>query len=171
MTRPTRATGAARRKARTATTAADPGTAEYSSPACYLREFESAETGTGEVRIKRIYEAPEATDGYRALVDRLWPRGISRRRAALDTWLVELAPSTQLRLWYGHDPKRWSEFRRRYRTELRSQRKVLDSLRERARGQRVTLLYGSRERRINHAAVLREVLLKIPSSARRSSAS
>lgn len=126
------------------------------------------EAGAGEVRIKRIYEAADSADGYRALVDRLWPRGISRQRAALDAWLVELAPSTQLRLWFGHDPRRWSEFRRRYRAELRSQRKVLDSLRQRAREQRVTLLFGSREPRINHAAVLREVLLKTPSSGPRS---
>ncbi|HLY53551.1 MAG TPA: DUF488 family protein [Steroidobacteraceae bacterium] len=151
-----------------ADTAATPSPAEYSSPACYLHELESLEAAAGEVRIKRIYDSAEAADGYRALVDRLWPRGISRRRAALDAWLVELAPSRKLRLWFGHDPKRWSEFRRRYRAELRSQRDVLDALRERARRQRVTLLYGSREPRINHAAVLREVLLKPPSSGRQS---
>src|SRR5579859_4692277 len=125
-----------------ADTAATPSPAEYSSPACYLHELESLEAAAGEVRIKRIYDSAEAADGYRALVDRLWPRGISRRRAALDAWLVELAPSRKLRLWFGHDPKRWSEFRRRYRAELRSQRDVLDALRERARRQRVTLLYG-----------------------------
>jgi uncharacterized protein YeaO (DUF488 family) len=168
--RAARPRGAARSKIRSAAAASDSGTGEYSSPACYLHEFESGAEGGGEVRIKRIYETPEAADGYRALVDRLWPRGISRQRAALDTWLVELAPSTQLRLWFAHDPKRWSEFRRRYRAELRSQRRALESLRERARGQRVTLLYGSREPRINHAVVLREVLLKIPSSDRRSRA-
>lgn len=159
--RAARGSGAARRPGS--------GAGEYSSPACYLHELESGPTAAGEVRIKRIYEAPEAGDGYRALIDRLWPRGISRQRAALDAWLVELAPSTQLRRWFGHDPKRWSEFRRRYRAELRSQPQALESLRERARGQRVTLLYGSRETRINHAAVLREVLLRITSSDRRSS--
>jgi uncharacterized protein YeaO (DUF488 family) len=116
--------------------------------------------GKPDVAIKRIYDAPEAADGYRALIDRLWPRGISRERAALDAWLVELAPSTPLRLWFGHDPKRWTKFRRRYRTELRAQRALLESLRGRAQRQRVTLLYGSREPRINHAVVLREVLLK-----------
>jgi len=168
--RAVRAAAAARRKTPGATATPDAGRGEYSSPACYLHELESGASGAGEVRVKRIYETPEAGDGYRALIDRLWPRGISRQRAALDAWLVELAPSTQLRLWFGHDPKRWSEFRRRYRAELRSQREVLESLRERARGQRVTLLYGSREPRINHAVVLREVLLKIPSSGRRSCA-
>jgi uncharacterized protein YeaO (DUF488 family) len=124
----------------------------------------------GGVRIKRIYEAADAADGYRALIDRLWPRGISRERAALDAWLVELAPSTQLRLWFEHDPQRWSEFRRRYRAELRGQPALLDSLRRRAQQQRVTLLYGSREPRINHAVVLREVLLKSARPRRRSPA-
>lgn len=143
---------------------------EYSSPACYLHELESPEAGAVGVHIKRIYDAPEPADGYRALIDRVWPRGISRQRAALDAWLIELAPSTQLRLWFAHDPKRWSEFRRRYRAELRPQRQLLESLRQRARQQRVTLLYGSREPRINHAAVLREVLLKTAPSRRRSSA-
>lgn len=132
--------------------------AQYSSPACYLHEFE--EKGTGEVHIKRIYEAAEATDGYRALIDRLWPRGISRQRAALDAWLKELAPSNALRLWYGHDPKRWTEFGRRYRAELRAQRAALEALRARAAAGRITLLYASREPRINHAVVLRQVLVK-----------
>lgn len=131
--------------------------AQYSSPACFLHEFEE---GSGEVRIKRIYEAADAADGYRALIDRLWPRGISRQRAALDAWLKELAPSNALRLWYGHDPKRWTEFGRRYRAELRAQRPALEALRARAAAGSVTLLYASREPRINHAVVLRQVLLK-----------
>lgn len=160
---------AAHRKTGRPAPSADGGAGEYSSPACYLHELESGEAHAGEVRIKRIYDAPEPTDGYRALVDRLWPRGISRQRAALDAWLKELAPSTQLRVWFGHDPKRFSEFRRRYRAELSSQRQLLDSLCERARQQRVTLLYGSREPRINHAAVLRALLLKMSMPGRRSS--
>src|SRR5262249_50472518 len=83
-------------------------------------------------------------DGYRALIDRLWPRGVSRPRAALDAWLVELAPSNALRTWFRHDPKRWSEFGRRYRAELRSQREALDALRHRAERMRVTLLTATR---------------------------
>ncbi len=122
-----------------------------------------------KVCIKRIYDAPDSADGYRALIDRLWPRGISRKRAALDAWLKELAPSTPLRLWFGHAPQRWTEFRRRYRAELRAQRALLEALRRRAQRQRVTLLYGSREPRINHAVVLRQVLMRSARPARRSS--
>jgi uncharacterized protein YeaO (DUF488 family) len=135
----------------------------FSSPACYLHEFESASgdgaTGAHGVAIKRIYEDPHPADGYRVLVDRLWPRGITKQRAALDAWLLELAPSGALRTWFGHDPKRWAEFRRRYRAELRAQSAKLTQLRQLAAQRRVTLLYGSREPRINHAVVLREVLL------------
>jgi len=135
---------------------------ELSSPACYLHELESGAPAAGQpdVAIKRIYEKPEPTDGYRALIDRLWPRGISRPRAALDAWLVELAPSSALRTWFGHDPKRWSEFGRRYRTELRAQRAGLEALRHRAERMRVTLLTATRDPRTNHAVVLRALLLK-----------
>jgi uncharacterized protein YeaO (DUF488 family) len=156
-----RGVGAARRRMTTG---------KYSSPACYLNELESGTLPAGgDVRIKRIYESADAADGYRALIDRLWPRGISRQRAALDAWLTELAPSNALRIWYGHDPKRWTEFGRRYRTELRAQRAALDALRARAAASRITLLYASREPRINHAVVLRQVLLK--GAARRRPAS
>ena len=136
--------------------------AAYSSPPCYRHEVESSATAAPAhgVQIKRIYEARDAADGYRALVDRLWPRGISKARAALDAWLVELAPSTGLRQWFGHEPGRFAEFARRYRAELRAQRRALDALRARAARERVTLLYAARDPRSNHAAVLRDVLLK-----------
>jgi uncharacterized protein YeaO (DUF488 family) len=139
-------------------------TGELSSPACYLHELESPTPAAAprEVAIKRIYERAEPHDGYRALIDRLWPRGVSRRRAALDAWLVELAPSSALRTWFGHDPKRWSEFSRRYRAELRAQGEALEALRHRAERMRVTLLTATREPRINHAVVLRALLLKTP---------
>jgi uncharacterized protein YeaO (DUF488 family) len=135
--------------------------AEFSSPACYLHEFEepAQPTPAHGVQIKRIYEEPQPGDGFRALIDRLWPRGISKQRAALDAWLVDLAPSHALRIWYGHDPQRWPQFRRRYRAELRAHAAELEELRRRAARQRVTLLYASREPRINHAVVLRQVLL------------
>ena len=134
---------------------------ELSSPACYLHELEpEGPPAERDVTIKRIYEQPEPTDGYRALVDRLWPRGISRARAALDAWLKDLAPSDALRTWFRHDPKRWTEFRRRYRGELRRQREALEALRHRAERMRVTLLTATREPHINHAVVLRELLLK-----------
>jgi uncharacterized protein YeaO (DUF488 family) len=143
---------------------------ELSSPACYLHELEpdapAAPAASRDVVIKRVYERAEAHDGYRALIDRLWPRGVSRQRAALDAWLVELAPSTELRTWFRHDPKRWSEFTRRYRAELRAQREALDALRHRAERMRVTLLTATREPRINHAVALRALLLKTPRSGR-----
>ena len=148
---------------------ADASEGEFSSPACYLHELEpEAPAASGrDVRIKRIYERAEAGDGYRALIDRLWPRGVSRRRAALDAWLVELAPSTALRKWFDHDPKRWSEFGRRYQAELRAQREGLEALRRRAERMRVTLLTATREPRLNHAAVLRAVLLRSARPRRR----
>lgn len=158
-----RSTRARRKSAPTrgSAVARDIGTVgEYSSPACSLHELEAQPAAKGEVRIKRIYEAADPADGYRALIDRLWPRGISRQRAALDAWLKDLAPSNALRLWYGHDPKRWTEFGRRYRAELGAQGAALQALRARAAAESVTLLYASREPRINHAVVLRQVLLK-----------
>lgn len=134
---------------------------ELSSPACYLAELEpETPPAQRDVTIKRIYEQPEPADGYRALVDRLWPRGISRARAALDAWLKDLAPSDELRTWFRHDPRRWTEFRRRYRAELREHREALEALRHRAERMRVTLLTATREPRINHAVVLRELLLQ-----------
>ena len=142
--------------------------AEFSSPACLLHEFASAPApaaaaSTGApaangVQIKRIYDEREAADGFRVLVDRLWPRGISKQRAALDEWRADLAPSTALRKWFHQDRGRWAEFRRRYRAELRALDAQLQTLREHARRERVTLLYAAQDRRLNHAVVLREVL-------------
>lgn len=142
---------------------------EFSSPACYLHEFEAQADAAGprDVAVKRIYEQPQMQDGYRALIDRLWPRGVSRRRAALDAWLVELAPSNELRTWFNHDPKLWREFARRYRAELRQQSEALDALRHRAERMRVTLLTATREPRVNHAVVLRALLVKSPRPRRR----
>jgi uncharacterized protein YeaO (DUF488 family) len=111
-----------------------------------------------DVALKRIYDAPAATDGKRLLVDRVWPRGVSKERAALDGWLRELAPSTALRKWYGHDPARWTEFRKRYRAELRSQRPAMESLRRLATGHRVTLLHAARDTSRTNAAVLKELV-------------
>jgi uncharacterized protein YeaO (DUF488 family) len=93
------------------------------------------------------------------LVDRLWPRGISKRNAALDSWLKEIAPSNELRKWFGHDPERWAEFQRRYAEELRKNCGLLNLLRELASGKRVTLVYSARDENHNDAVVLRNVLL------------
>jgi uncharacterized protein YeaO (DUF488 family) len=134
----------------------------YSSPACSLHEFEVVATAARrpDIQIKRIYDTPDPADGFRALVDRLWPRGVSKERAALSGWLLELAPSSALRQWFHQDPTRWLQFTRRYRAELRAQSAALQSLRKRAKQQRVTLLYGARDSRRNHAVVLRDVLRK-----------
>jgi uncharacterized protein YeaO (DUF488 family) len=113
-----------------------------------------------DVRLKRAYDAPAATDGYRVLIDRLWPRGISRERAKLDEWEKELAPSAELRQWFGHDPARFEEFRRRYIDELRHQRALLSTLRRRARDGTVTLVYSAHDEEHNDAVVLSEVLVR-----------
>jgi uncharacterized protein YeaO (DUF488 family) len=132
----------------------------YSSPACYLHEFDSnvEPARACDVRIKRVFEVPSSADGYRVLVDRLWPRGITTARARLDAWLRTLAPSPELRKWFGHDPARFAEFRRRYRQELLAHAAEIDALRLRSARQRVTLVYAARDSRVNHAAVLEEAI-------------
>jgi uncharacterized protein YeaO (DUF488 family) len=110
------------------------------------------------VRTKRIYEPASATDGYRVLVDRVWPRGVSKDAAAVDEWARELAPSKELRQWFGHRPERFEEFRRRYRQELRGRDEELGALRKRSRRGTVTLLFGARDTEHNNAVVLAELL-------------
>lgn len=110
------------------------------------------------IQVKRIYDQPAKSDGFRVLVDRIWPRGISKERAALDLWMKTIAPSTDLRRWFGHDPKRWSEFRARYRKELRDHTTELCELRTHARKGTITLLFGARDTAHNEAVVLKEVL-------------
>lgn len=111
-----------------------------------------------DVRVKRAYDPATSSDGFRVLVDRLWPRGVSRARAKLDEWEKELAPSTELRKWFGHEPSRFVEFRRRYVEELRGQRPRLTALRRRARAGTLTLVYGARDSEHNEAVVLADVL-------------
>jgi uncharacterized protein YeaO (DUF488 family) len=112
------------------------------------------------VQIKRIYDAPDQSDGVRVLVDRLWPRGVTKKAASLDFWMKELAPSTELRKWFNHDPGRWEGFRQRYRRELRKHGKQLEALKAQAAKRRVTLLYGARDTVHNEAVVLQEALSK-----------
>jgi uncharacterized protein YeaO (DUF488 family) len=111
-----------------------------------------------DVRLKRVYEPAQRSDGYRILIDRLWPRGVSRERAALDAWDSELAPSAELRTWFGHDPGRFEEFRRRYVDELRGQRPRLTELRRQARDGTLTLVFSARDAEHNDAVVLAEVV-------------
>ncbi|NKK93920.1 DUF488 domain-containing protein (plasmid) [Rhizobium leguminosarum] len=112
------------------------------------------------VKLKRAYETPTADDGIRVLVDRLWPRGIKKSEAAIDHWLKELAPSTELRRWFGHDPARWVEFRRRYMAEIEEHRDELDRLRALMSEGTVTLVYSAHDETHNDAVVLEELLLK-----------
>lgn len=112
-----------------------------------------------DIRLKRIREPPADDDGVRVLVDRLWPRGVRRADARLDHWLRELAPSTELRKWFGHDPARWEGFRHHYRDELAAVPDALCTLLDLCRGGRVTLLFAARDTEHNQAVVLREVLL------------
>lgn len=107
---------------------------------------------------KRIYEPPAPGDGYRVLVDHIWPRGISHEHARLDGWIRELAPSDELRRWYDHDRERFGEFARRYRVELDAKRPLLTDLRRRARSGTVTLVFAARDAEHSNAAVLRDVL-------------
>lgn len=118
------------------------------------------------IAIKRVYEPPADEDGHRVLVDRLWPRGLAHERAAVDEWLKEIAPSTELRRWFGHDKARWDEFHRRYRAELKGaqNREALSHLRALARKGPLTLLYAARDEEHNNAVVLQELLLEMRSS-------
>src|SRR4051812_12919328 len=115
---------------------------------------------TQHVHLKRAYEPPAASDGRRVLVDRLWPRGERKEALALDAWLKDLAPSDELRRWFGHDPARWDEFRARYREELHDPQKrvILAELASRARERPLTLVYGAKDEEHNNAVVLREIL-------------
>ena len=109
------------------------------------------------IAVKRIHEPAGPGDGARFLVDRLWPRGISKEKAAFDEWMKEVAPTSELRKWFDHRPERWEEFKERYRAELQGNPAV-EALRARVAAGKVTLLYGSRNREFNHAAVLADFL-------------
>jgi uncharacterized protein YeaO (DUF488 family) len=112
------------------------------------------------LRLKRAYEPAAPDDGIRILVDRLWPRGVSKEEAALDEWMKDIAPSAELRQWFGHDPERWVEFQHRYRAELRQHGEELEKIRSLAKKQAVTLVYSAHDEQHNDAVVLRDALLK-----------
>ncbi|KAB0264991.1 DUF488 domain-containing protein [Microvirga brassicacearum] len=111
------------------------------------------------VRLKRAYEPPADDDGVRILVDRLWPRGVSKEFAALDIWMKDIAPSTRLRKWFAHDPARWQEFRDRYAREVLQKPDLLDRLRFLARQGSITLVYSAHDEEHNDAVELRELIL------------
>lgn len=110
------------------------------------------------VELKRVYDAPHPRDGHRVLVDRLWPRGVTKDQADVDEWLKDIAPSTTLRQWFDHDPVRWGEFRRRYLSELKDHRDRLLPLVSRAKRGTVTLVFGARDPAHNHAVVVKQYL-------------
>lgn len=112
------------------------------------------------ITIKRIYDPKESGDGYRVLVDRLWPRGISKEKASWNEWLKNVTPSTALRKWFDHDPSKWDDFRRKYDEELDRNPEAVSHLLHLARQGRLTLLYSAREREYNEAAALRDYLLR-----------
>lgn len=111
-----------------------------------------------DIRLKRAYEDPEPTDGVRILVERLWPRGVSKDRAMLDHWMKDISPSPELRKWYGHDPEKWPEFQRRYRAELDRHTEDIATLRELCASGPVTFVYAAKDEARNSAIVLREYL-------------
>jgi uncharacterized protein YeaO (DUF488 family) len=116
------------------------------------------------VKLKRVYDAAEKSDGRRILVERLWPRGIRKGDRRVADWLRDIAPSPELRRWYGHEPKKWPEFKRRYRAELRKadRHRLLEALADEARRGTVTLVYAARDTERNSAVVVREELEKLP---------
>lgn len=118
-----------------------------------------SKVAAGHVKLKRAYDPPAISDGKRILIDRLWPRGIKKTDAAIDEWLKDVAPSTELRKWFGHDPDRWPDFRRRYLKELHGHPAQFDRLRALAREGTVTLVFSAHDEAHNNAVVLRDWLL------------
>ena len=112
------------------------------------------------IELKRIYEAPSIDDGYRILVDRIWPRGVSKEEAKLDEWEKEIAPSTELRKWFDHIPERYADFKEKYFKELESKKELVDKLKSIVKAKKVTLLYGAKNEEMNQAVVLKEFLMK-----------
>jgi uncharacterized protein YeaO (DUF488 family) len=111
------------------------------------------------VRIKRVYLQPNEEDGARILVDRLWPRGLTKEKARVDLWLKDIAPSTELRKWFGHDPGKWTEFQKRYRAELRNNQEQVSLLKQEAAKGSITLVYGAKDEEHNEAVVLQKILM------------
>jgi uncharacterized protein YeaO (DUF488 family) len=110
------------------------------------------------IKLKRVYEKPSPEDGFRVLVERLWPRGLSKERAAVDLWLKDVAPSPDLRKWFGHDPARWEQFQERYRQELREKKDAVRLLKQKGKKGTVTLVYAARDEEHNGALALKRLL-------------
>lgn len=117
------------------------------------------------IKIKRVYGPPAPRDGFRMLIDRLWPRGLTKEKAYVSEWRKDLAPSDRLRKWFNHDPKKWNEFRRRYHEELRPRAKELQELAQKKRPATITILYGARDQEHNNAVALKELLDELRTGA------
>ena len=113
-----------------------------------------------KVLIKRVYETPNGSDGKRVLVDRLWPRGLTKEKAKIDLWLKDIAPSNELRKWFGHDPLKWEEFKRRYTKEIKNNQKDFEELESVVKKGKVTILYSAKDEDHNNAVVVKELLEK-----------
>ncbi len=112
-----------------------------------------------EVNIKRVYERPKSSDGFRVLIDRLWPRGLTKEKAKINLWLKNIAPSTELRKWFGHDPNKWDEFKKQYRKELKANAEWVNVLKAQIKKMPLTLVYGAKDELHNDAVVIKEYLL------------
>jgi uncharacterized protein YeaO (DUF488 family) len=110
------------------------------------------------MKIKRVYDKPNESDGFRILVDRLWPRGLSKSKIKLDRWLKDIAPSDELRKWFAHDPKKWEEFKSLYHKELDDKKELVELIIEKASKEVVTMLYGAKDERFNNAVALKEYI-------------
>lgn len=113
------------------------------------------------IKIKRIYDAPTKEDGYRILIDRIWPRGLTKEKAKIDLWLKEIAPSDDLRKWFAHDPEKWEEFKNKYKEELKTRQELLHKIKQLAREKgTVTMLYSAKDEKHNNAVALNDFLKK-----------
>jgi uncharacterized protein YeaO (DUF488 family) len=122
-------------------------------------EINDTQKGAGPmIKLKRVYEKPPSSDGVRVLVERLWPRGLTKRRAAVDLWLKDIAPSPALRKWFGHDPVRWMQFQERYRRELQEKKDAVRQLKQKGKAETVTLVYAARDEEHNGALALKRIL-------------
>ena len=110
------------------------------------------------IKLKRVYEKPSKEDGLRVLVERLWPRGFTKERASVDLWLKDIAPSTELRKWFGHDPAKWEQFCKRYMTELKQKKDAVNLLKQKSKEGVITLVYAARDEKHNSAIALKEIL-------------
>jgi len=114
-----------------------------------------------QVKIKRVYEKTDEKDGKRILVDRLWPRGLTKEKAKVDLWLKEIAPTTTLRKWFAHDPEKWEEFKKRYRIELKNNSEAVETLKDEIKKGPVTLIYGAKDEVHNEARFLKDAINKL----------